>query len=159
VPTQIFPDQVTTDVYVMEMFYIIATAGSMAAILAIALMDAGLAQPKNLIDTFVQKLLCALIGGLAFMFFGYAVWNWQFYRAFGIPDAFTASVKDWGLLGNNMMILGPRLDPAAVAAQAGVCAPRAHRGLHLLHRTLRHRAALAGARHFARGPVHPARRC
>jgi ammonia channel protein AmtB len=49
------------------------------------------------------------------MFFGYAVWNWQFYRALGIPDAFTAAVKDWGLLGNNMMILGPHLDPAAVA--------------------------------------------
>jgi ammonia channel protein AmtB len=115
VPVQIFTDQVTTDVYVMEMFYIIATAGSMIAILAIALMDAGLASPKNLIDTFVQKLLCALIGGLAFMFFGYAVWNWQFYQALGIPDAFTAAVKDWGLLGNNMMTLGPRLDPAAVA--------------------------------------------
>jgi len=115
VPTQIFPEQVTTDVYLMEMFYIIATGGSMAAILAIALMDAGLVSPKNLVDTFVQKLVCALVGGLAFMFFGYAVWNWQFYQALGIPDAFTAAVKDWGLFGNNMTILGPRLDPAAVA--------------------------------------------
>ena len=114
VPSQIFPAQVGADVYIMQLFYIIATTGAMMAVFALTLLDAGLARPKNVIDTIVQKILCALIGGVSFMVVGYAVWNWQFYQALGVKDAFAQAVKDWWLFGGNMTVFSQHLDPAVV---------------------------------------------
>lgn len=113
-PSQIFPDQVVSDVYIMELLYVIATIGAMMGILALILVDAGLAQAKNVMDTIVQKIMCAMIGGVSFMLVGYAIWNWQFYQALGVDNALLQAVKDWWLLGTNMLSYGQHLDPAAV---------------------------------------------
>lgn len=113
-PSHVFPAQVGADIYLMQVFYIIATFGVMMAIFAVALLDAGLVRSKNLIDTIVQKLLCAMIGGLSFTVIGYAIWNWQFYQALGTEGALAASLKDWWLLGGNMTRFSQHLDPEAV---------------------------------------------
>ncbi len=113
-PSQIFPAQVGSDVYIMQLFYIIATTGAMMAVFALVLLDAGIAKSKNVIDTIVQKILCAMIGGVSFMVVGYAIWNWQFYQALGVKDAFAHAVKDWWLFGTNMTVFSQHLDPAVV---------------------------------------------
>src|SRR5580704_15910752 len=110
--SQAFLAQVNSDVYLTDLFYIIATTGAMIGVLSLMLLDAGLVQSKNQIDTIVQKVLCTMIGGLSFMIVGYAVWNWQFYQALGIEGAFGRSVSDWWLMGHNMMAASQHFDPA-----------------------------------------------
>jgi Amt family ammonium transporter len=114
VPAQIFPAQASSDVYIMQIFYIIATTGAMMAVFALMLLDAGLANARNVMDTIVQKVLCAMIGGVSFMVVGYAVWNWQFYQALGVEHAFAQAVKDWSLFGSNLTVFSQHLDPTAV---------------------------------------------
>lgn len=113
-PSQVFPAQFISDIYIMQIFYILATIGAMMAIFALMLIDVGLAKSKNMIDTVVQKILCAMIGGVSFMAVGYAIWNLQFYQALGVKNAFVQSIKDWALMGGNFMVFSQHLNPTVV---------------------------------------------
>jgi Amt family ammonium transporter len=113
-PSTVFPAQFRSDVYIMQIFYILSTIGAMMAIFAITLIDSGLVRSKNMIDTVVQKILCAMIGSASFMVVGYAIWNWQFYQALGVKDALFQSIKDWGLMGAYFTVFSQHLDPAVV---------------------------------------------
>ena len=112
--SQNFPAQVVSDIYIMQLFYILATTGAMMAIFALMLLDVGLARAKNMVDTIVQKILCAMFGGVSFMVVGYSIWNWQFYQALGVKDAFAQSLRDWWLMGGNFTVYSQHLDPAVV---------------------------------------------
>ena len=71
-------------------------------------------QAKNLLDTWVQKILASLFAGLAFIIVGFGIWNWQFNEAFGVANPLSESIKSWWLGGTNMTEFADNLDPKLV---------------------------------------------
>lgn len=71
----VFKDQTTIDVFAQDIFYGVAVAALFLAAVALAFVDAGGVRRKNLVDTWVQKLMAMLIAGGAMMLIGYGVWS------------------------------------------------------------------------------------
>lgn len=112
--TKTFAEQVSVAAYVTDSFYILAVLSTFLVVLALALIDGGLVNGKHIIDTLVQKLISAFIGGASFMIGGYALWNWQFNQAFNVPHALQQSFSDWWLFGRYMSTFAQNVDPAVV---------------------------------------------
>jgi ammonia channel protein AmtB len=114
VPLQVFSDQVDLHQQVTAFFYIFAALGVFLGVIAVTLIDAGFVHRKNLMDTVVQKILSAFIASSSFMLVGYAVWNYQYYQAFAVPDGFRQAIADWWLAGGNLSRFAQNIDPAGV---------------------------------------------
>jgi Amt family ammonium transporter len=112
--TKTFAEQISAQAYIAGLFYIIACMGAFLVVVALALIDAGTVNAKHLVDTLVQKIVSAFIGGASCMIAGYAIWNWQFNQAFGIPNPLMQSLSDWWLFGPNLNTYSQYLDNAAV---------------------------------------------
>lgn len=108
---QFHAEQVSTNQELTALFYIFATMGVFLGVIAITLIDAGLASRKNLVDTVVQKVLCVFISALSFMLMGYAIWNYQYYQAFSVPHPFLSALKDWWFAGGNMEYFAQFISP------------------------------------------------
>lgn len=111
-----FKGQATSDIFTNDIFYLLATVFLFFAVIAFGMIDSGLVRRKNLLDTWVQKLLAALFGGLAFMVVGYGVWQWQYNSAFGIANPLGQGIKDWWLGGTYLNHIATQLNPSAVPA-------------------------------------------
>ena len=94
-----FAKQVTESSYLQDIFYAVATVCLLLVVAAVGLIDAGLVRRKNLLDTWVQKLVCAFLAGLGMIAIGYAFWEAQFYQAFAIPHPVGQALHDWSILG------------------------------------------------------------
>jgi ammonia channel protein AmtB len=103
--------------YLEDVFYALATVCLLFVVGAVGLIDAGLVRRKNMLDTWVQKIVCALLAGGALSIIGYAIWQIQYYQALGIPSPITQAVSDWWLFGPNVTTFSQDLDPA-VSPQA-----------------------------------------
>lgn len=112
--TKTFAEQITAQAYISDLLAIIASVATFVIVLALALIDGGLVNPKHLIDTLAQKLFSAFIAAGAFLICGYPIWYWQFNQAFGVPHPLQQAISDWWLFGTNMMTFGQNLDPATV---------------------------------------------
>jgi ammonium transporter, Amt family len=107
-----FPQQVTTGIYLDDVLYVVAAMAVVIAVVGLGFIDAGLARRKNLLDTWVQKLAAGLVAMFAFCFFGYAIWDWQFNQAFGVPSAFWTAIKQWWLGGIAQTHFSQQLSPS-----------------------------------------------
>jgi ammonia channel protein AmtB len=114
-----FKDQVNSDIFLLDVFYGLASVCLILVVGAIGLIDAGLVRRKNLLETWVGKLVSALVAGLAFVFVGYAIWNWQYFTMAGVPNPLGESIKAWWLGGTNLTTFAQNLDPK-VAFEADV---------------------------------------
>jgi ammonium transporter, Amt family len=110
----VFKDQVTTDIFAQDIFYVLATISLFLVVIAFGLIDSGLVRRKNLLDTWIQKLTAALLGGLAFMLVGYGIWNWQFNEAFGVKNPLGEAIKSWWIGGANFKHFAGNIDPKVV---------------------------------------------
>ena len=106
-----FANQVTGSSYVEDIFYALATVCLLFVVAAIGLIDAGLVRRKNLLDTWVQKIICSLVAGLGMAVIGYAIWQAQYYEAFGIPNPVGQALKDWWIGGAALTHFSQNLDP------------------------------------------------
>ncbi|HET9718870.1 MAG TPA: hypothetical protein VFP55_02215 [Solirubrobacteraceae bacterium] len=104
----------TSDIFTNDIFYALATVFLFLAVVAFGFIDSGLVRRKNLLDTWIQKLVGALIAGGAFMIVGYGVWQWQFNQAFAVPNPLGTAIKDWWLGGVDMVKLPQTLNPTSV---------------------------------------------
>jgi ammonia channel protein AmtB len=111
-----FPKQVTTDTYLADILYVVAGMAVVVAVIGLGFIDAGLARRKNLLDTWVQKLAAGIVAMLAFSFVGYAIWDWQFNQAFGVPSAFSTAIKQWWLGGIAQTHFSQQLSPTVFPA-------------------------------------------
>ena len=109
-----FGQQVTNGTLTQDVFYGLASVCLILVVMAIGLIDGGLVRRKNLLDTWITKLACAVLAGGAFLIVGYGIWNWQFNSAFGIPNPLSQSIKDWWIGGHNMNTYAQNLDPKIV---------------------------------------------
>lgn len=107
----LFKEQLTSDFQQSAIFYMVATISLVLIVVAIGLIDAGLVRRKNMLDTWVQKIVCALAAGLGMAVIGYALWQIQFYQAFGVPDPAKQAVKDWWIGGPGATTFSQDLDP------------------------------------------------
>lgn len=94
-----FTEQASTN-WIMAAF--IYTLGALAVVLVLVglvFIDMGMVRKRNVLDTVIQKVGGAMIGGLGTLMIGYPIWQWQFNSAFGVPSPLWQAVKDWWLGG------------------------------------------------------------
>ncbi len=109
-----FAAQVSPGAYTSDIFYMLGCLGVIFGMVALTLLDAGIVNRKNVIDTIVQKWVCGMVGGGAYLILGYGMWNWQIYQALGIPHALAQALSDWSIFGPNFTTYAQNLDPAVV---------------------------------------------
>src|SRR5688500_20342460 len=110
---RIFPEQVTTDQLAQNIIYALGTMGALVILAGLLLVDMGGVRRVNVFDTVIQKLIAFFIGFVVYFLIGFAIWNWQYYVAFEIPDPYWQSVKDWCLGGSFSGALAQDMDPAS----------------------------------------------
>src|ERR1700744_3599591 len=109
----VFASQVSGGSYVQDIFYALATVCLLFVVAAIGLIDAGLVRRKNLLDTWVQKLVCAIVAGVGMAGVGYASWEVQSYQAFGIANPAGQAISDWWLGGTALTHFSQNLNPTS----------------------------------------------
>jgi Amt family ammonium transporter len=112
-----FANQVTGSSYVQDIFYALAAVCLLFVVAAVGLIDAGLVRRKSLLDTWVQKIVCALIAGFGMAVIGYAIWEAQYYQAFGTPNPVGQAIHDWWLFGPALTHFAQNLDPKVFPTQ------------------------------------------
>lgn len=111
---QFFKEQVTTEMYLLDIFYLMASASLILLVGAIGLIDAGLVRRKNVLETWIGKLVSAFVAAAAFTLIGYGIWNWQYFTMAGVPNPLGESIKAWWLGGTNLTTFAQNLDPKVV---------------------------------------------
>ncbi|MBB3083059.1 ammonium transporter [Geodermatophilus sabuli] len=109
-----FEEQATFEFMTLAFVYVLGVVAIIMVVLGLGLVDAGLVRRQNVVNTWVQKLVAVMIAGAGLMLGGYALWQWQFNQAFGVPDPLSRAVSDWWLFGAFMNTPGNRIDPAVL---------------------------------------------
>jgi Amt family ammonium transporter len=118
IAADVFGDQVNSDAFAQNLMYILAATAVVLAVLGLVLVDMGLVRRGNVLTTAVQKLVAFTIGTAAYMVVGFALWNYQYNKAFGVPDSLLQAIKDWWFGGNFTNEFAQNIDPA-IAPGAG----------------------------------------
>ncbi|MBS1879093.1 MAG: ammonium transporter [Actinobacteria bacterium] len=79
----------------LSFIYAVGAVSIVLIVLGLCFVDAGLVRRKNALDTWIAKIISALIAGGATMVAGIGIWNWQFNEAFGVPNPLWQALKDW----------------------------------------------------------------
>jgi len=108
----VFPEQVTTNQLAQNIVYASGTVGALVILAGLLLVDIGGVRRVNVFDSVIQKLIGFFIGFVVYFLIGFAIWNWQYYVAFDIPDPYWQSIKDWWLGGSLQGSLAQTTDPA-----------------------------------------------
>jgi ammonium transporter, Amt family len=109
---EVFPEQVTTNSLAQNIVYVSGTVGALVILAGLLLVDVGGVRRVNQFDSVIQKMIAFFIGFVVYFIIGFAIWNWQYYVAFDIPDPYWQSVKDWWLGGTLSSQLAQTADPA-----------------------------------------------
>jgi Amt family ammonium transporter len=112
---EIFPEQVTNNSLTQNIVYASGTVGALVILAGLLLVDIGGVRRVNVFDTVIQKLIAFFIGFAVYFLIGFAIWNWQFYVAFDVPDPYWQAVKDWWLGGSLTGAFAQDTDPAVAA--------------------------------------------
>lgn len=108
---EFFKEQVSTNIFLSDVFYAMATVCLFLLVVAVGLIDAGLVQRKNLLDVWIGKLACAMAAGLGMAVIGYSIWQVQFYQAFGIAEPLKEAISNWWIGGTNATSFPQTLNP------------------------------------------------
>ncbi len=111
----IFPEQVTTNSLTQNIVYASGTLGALVILAGLLMVDLGGVRRVNVFDTVIQKLIAFFIGFVVYFLIGFAIWNWQYYVAFDIPQPYWQAVKDWWLGGSLSGAFAQDTDPAVAA--------------------------------------------
>ncbi|MCU1603826.1 MAG: ammonium transporter [Modestobacter sp.] len=107
-----FPEQASTNWLLSTFIYTLGAVAVLLVIVGLVVVDMGLVRRRNVLDTTVQKIGAAMIGGLGTLLIGYPIWQWQFNSAFGVPQPLWQAVKDWWLGGAFTTTASRHIDPA-----------------------------------------------
>ena len=107
----IFPEQVTTNQLAQNIVYASGTVGAIVILAGLLLVDIGGVRRVNVFDSVIQKVIGFFIGFVVYFLIGFAIWNWQYYVAFGVADPYLQSIKDWWLGGSLAGSLAQEVDP------------------------------------------------
>jgi ammonium transporter, Amt family len=108
----LFPEQVTNNSLTQNIVYASGTVGALVILAGLLLVDMGGVRRVNVFNTVIEKVIAFFIGFVIYFLIGFAIWNWQYYVAFDVPDPYWQSVKDWWLGGSFSGALAQDTDPA-----------------------------------------------
>jgi ammonium transporter, Amt family len=108
-----FGDQITTNSLVQNVVYASGTVGAIMILAGLLMVDVGGVRRVNVFAAAIEKMVGFFIGFVVYFLIGFAIWNWQYYDAFGIADPYWQSIKDWWLGGSFANGLAQEVDPAA----------------------------------------------
>jgi ammonium transporter, Amt family len=111
VAQELFPEQITTDKFAQNLLYIIGAAAALIFMAGLMLVDLGTVRRRNVLDVTAQRLVGFFIGALGYYIIGHAIWNWQYYDAFGVADPYWTAIEDWWLGGSLTGALAQEVDP------------------------------------------------
>ena len=109
-----YTEQVSTDNIVSAFIYFVSAVSVLFVVIGLGLIDSGLARKKNVLHTWVQRFVACLLGGAGMGVCGYAIWQWQFYTAFGVDGALKQALSDWWLGSHAVTTASVMLDPKTV---------------------------------------------
>src|ERR687898_2268019 len=112
---EVFSDQVTTNSLAQNIIYVSGTVGALVILAGLLMVDIGGVRRVNVFDSVIQKLIAFFIGFTVYFLIGFAIWQWQYYVAFDIPDPYWQSIKDWWLGGSLTGAFAQDTDPAVAA--------------------------------------------
>ena len=81
-----FAEQVTTNSLTQNIVYASGTVGALVILAGLLLVDMGGVRRVNQFDSAIQKMIGFFIGFATDFLIGFAIWNWQHYVAFEVPD-------------------------------------------------------------------------
>ncbi|OJU85842.1 MAG: hypothetical protein BGO11_17675 [Solirubrobacterales bacterium 70-9] len=96
---QFAKEQLSPEMLLLSFIYLVGAVSVVLIVLALCFVDSGLVRRKNMLDTWIAKILAALIAGGGTMVAGIGIWNWQFNEAFGVHEPLWQALKDWWLGG------------------------------------------------------------
>jgi Amt family ammonium transporter len=109
-----FPEQASTNWILAAFIYTVGAIAVLLVLVGLVFIDVGLVRRRNVLDTTLQKIGAAMVGGLGTLLIGYPIWQWQFNQAFGLPQPFWQAVQDWWLGGAFTSTASRHIDPAAL---------------------------------------------
>ena len=109
-----FGEQVGLTSFYGEFFYTVGAAAVVLVVLALGLVDTALVRRKNVLDTWVQKLLAALIAGLGTLLGGFGIWQWQFNSALGVHNPPGRALSDWWIGGRFQTTFSQNINPSVL---------------------------------------------
>src|SRR5918992_149411 len=107
-----FPEQVTTNSLAQNIVYVSGTVGALVILAGLLLVDVGGVRRVNQFNTVIEKVIAFFIGFVIYFLIGFAIWNWQYYVAFDVPQPYWQAVKDWWLGGAPTGAFAQDTDPA-----------------------------------------------
>lgn len=111
-----FKEQYSLGAQVETVFYLVPVIAEVLGIAALMLIDGGLSRARNALHTVVQKFVMVGCGMAGLATVGYGIWQWQYYKALGVPSPLKEALSDWWLFGHNLTALPQTLDPKLVPA-------------------------------------------
>lgn len=111
---KVFPEQLTLTNFFSDLFFALAAVTVLLVILGLGLVDMSLVRRKNVVDTWVQKIVASTVAGIGMFLGGYGLWVGSFNAAFGIPNPVGEGLKDWWLGGHFTNTVANFLDPKVV---------------------------------------------
>lgn len=116
-----FNEQVSTDAIVTAFIYAVGAISVLFVVIGLGFIDMAMVRKRNILHTWAQKFTAAVVAGFATLFVGYAIWQYQFYVAFSVPDPLMQSIKDWwiggGATSTKAILLDPKVVPEADVQQ------------------------------------------
>jgi len=109
---ELFPDQVSTDRFAQNLLYIVGAAAALVFMAGLMLVDVGTVRRRNVLDVASQRIVGFFIGAVGYYIVGHAIWNWQYYEAFGAENPLSDSISDWWFGGSLTNALAQEVDPA-----------------------------------------------
>ncbi|MDR3487442.1 MAG: hypothetical protein P4M05_21370 [Bradyrhizobium sp.] len=109
-----FTDQVDIKSLTTAFIYAMGAVSVLFVVIGLGLIDMGVVRARNVLDTWAQKFTAAIVGGFGTLFFGYAIWQYQIYQAFGVPNALVQAFQDWWIGGGAASTAAIKLDPKVV---------------------------------------------
>jgi ammonium transporter, Amt family len=109
-----FKAQVSSDVFFSDFFYATAAIAVIVGIIGLGFVDSGLSRSKNVLDSWVQKLVAGFCAALGFVIIGYALWQWQFNTALGIKSPLAKAISGWWLGGTYFTHFAASINPASM---------------------------------------------
>jgi Amt family ammonium transporter len=109
-----FPEQVTTNSLLQNLVYASGTVGALMILAGLMLVDTGGVRRVNVFTAAIEKLVGFWIGFVVYFLIGFAIWNWQYFVAFGVENPYWASIEQWWLGGSFANDLAQNTDPEAV---------------------------------------------
>ncbi len=109
-----FTEQVSTGLLLTTFIYYMGAVSVLFVIAGLGMIDMAVVRKRNVLDTWVQKFTAAILAGFGTLFFGYAIWQWQFYHALGIPSPYLQAIQDWWIGGTATTVPSIMLDPKTV---------------------------------------------